>query len=316
MSIDLRISHAFSSLPKIVAIAVSTLIFQSFILPSLQPVVGQVSEDTLTVELSPSGEASIVEEITPSTTVSRISVIPVSPKISNFLAVDESDIILRSVLINGTIQIDSLGAAYVRLTYDAEILNRTGDIWNVQYRSMVDSKIIIPSGSELLFVNNIPLDIVEDTITMPAGEVAISYRTRGVTADTFTVSWNGTDYQVGILGASGVRSLNFEQASKSITLGLNSRAPLLVIIPKILLEGPYEVRGSAGAQDVQFKEYYQNASHTWVRVEPSSNTNSIRIIGTTVIPEFQFSSMAMAGLIFSVLLTLFYASRKWTILNK
>jgi hypothetical protein len=181
---------------------------------------------------------------------------------------------------------------------------------------MVDSRIIMPSGSELLFVNNIPLDIVEDTITMPAGEVAISYRTRGVTADTFTVSWNGTDYHVGILSASSVRSLNFEQASKSIILGLNSREPLLVIIPKVLLEGPYEVRGSAGAQDVQFKEYYQNASHTWVRVEPSSNTNSIRIIGTTVIPEFQFSSLAVAGLTISLLLTLFYASRKRTILNK
>jgi hypothetical protein len=292
------------------------LIWQSIYPLLLQSAFGQFTEDTLTVDLSATGEARITEELTPSTTAARVTVSSISPKVSNILAVDESNIILKSVLTNDEIRIDTLGAAHVTLTYNAEILNRTSDIWNVQYTSAINSKVVLPPGSELLFVNNIPNDIVENTIIMPAGEVSLSYKTRGVTADTFIVTWNGTDYRVGILSVSKIRSLNFEQRSKSVVLGLDSRETILVIMPKALLGGPYDVRAGNGDQIVQFNEYYQNASHAWIRLEPS-NTNSIRIIGTTVIPEFQFPPLAVGGITVSLVILLFYVfSKKWTSFNK
>ena len=293
------------------------LIWQSISPPLLQSAFGQFTENTLTIELSATGEARIIEELTTSTTVARITLATISPRVSNILAVDESNIILKSVLTNDEILIDTLGAARVTLTYNAEILNRTSDIWNVQYTSTINSKVVLPSGSELLFVNNIPNDIIENTIVMPAGEVSLSYKTRGVTADTFVVTWNGTNYQIGILSASKIHSLNFEPASKSVVLELDTREPILVIMPKTLLGGPYDVRAGNGDQIVQFNEYYRNASHSWIRVEPSSNTNSIRIIGTTVIPEFQFPALAVGAITVSILLLLSYTfSKKWTSFNK
>lgn len=303
------VSLLSNKLPLIFAISAILIILQSL---WIHPVFGQFSEDTLTIHLSASGEARIVEGLTPSTTASRITLSPISPNVTNLLAVDESNIILRSVLTNNTIRIDTLGAARVTLTYNAEILNRTRDIWNLQYTSSINSKVLLPSGSELLFVNNIPVDIVENAIVMPPGKVSLSYKTRSVTSDAFRVSWDGTYYYVGILSITKIRSLDFEQASKSIVLGLDSREPILVIIPKTLLGGPYDVRAGGGQQVVQFKEYYQNATHSWVRIEPASNTNSIRIIGTAVIPEFEFSTLAVSGITIGLVLLLYSFGKKWT----
>lgn len=303
------------SLPHRIALSLAMAILlasQSLWLPFVvQPAFGQFTEDALTVELSPTGEARITEEITPNTTVPRISVAPISANISNLLAVDESNIILRSVLTNNEIRIDTLGAAHVTLTYDAKVVNRTLDIWDVSYTSVINSKIILPLGSELLFVNSIPVDIIENTVVMPPGEVSLSYKTRSATTDAFTISWEGKAYDVGILSAAEIRKVNFDQPSKSIVLGLDSQEPILVMIPRTLLGGPYDVRAGDG-QPVQFKEYYQNASHSWIRVEPA-NADSIRITGTTVIPEFQFSSVLMIGITISLVILLsFTVGKKWS----
>jgi len=298
---------------RTLAISATLLILQSLCLPLVHPVFAQFTEDTLTVELSATGDATITEEITPNTTIPRITLSPISPNVSNLLAVDESNIILKSNFTNNEIRIDTLGAAHVTLTYNADILNSTLDIWSVHYTSEINSKVVLPSGSELLFVNSIPLDIVENTVLMPAGDISLSYKTRGIMTDTFVVSWEGTEYHIGALSASRIRSLSFDQASKSIVLGLDSREPILVIIPKTLLGGPYDVRSGNGQEVVQFKEYYQNVSHSWMRIEPSSNTNSIRITGTTVIPEFPISALPIGGITTGLLLLFLYAfSKGWT----
>jgi hypothetical protein len=281
----------------------------------VHPVFGQFTEDALTVELSATGEARITEEITPNTTVPRIALAPISANVSNLLAVDESNIILRSVLTNNEIRIDTIGAAHVTLTYNAEIVNRTLDIWNVEYTSVINSRIILPPGSELLFVNSIPVDIVENAVVMPPGEINLSYKTRSATTGAFSVSWNGTAYNVGILSVAEIPNVSFDQPSKSIVLGLDSQEPILVMIPRNLLGGPYDVRAGNG-QPVEFKEYYQNASHSWIRVEPA-NADSIRITGTTVIPEFQFSSLLVTGITISLVILLSYTiGRKWTSFHK
>jgi hypothetical protein len=293
----LRLSQIVSDrFARALALSLLLLILQSLLSPLFHSVYAQFSEDSLTVKLSATGEATVTDEITTSTIVPRITLSPISPNISNLLAVDESDIILKSNLTNNEIIIDTLGAAHVTLTYNADILNSTQDIWSVHYTSTTNSTVVLPSGSELLFVNNIPIDIVENTVVMPPGDTSLSYKTRGIMTGTFSVAWEGIQYQIGTLSASQIRSVSFDQASKSIVLGLDSQDPILVIIPKTLLGGPYEVHSNNEQQAVQFKEYYQNVSHSWVRIEPPSNSNSIRITGTTVIPEFPITALQIAGI--------------------
>lgn len=266
----------------------------------------QFTEDSLTVEISSSGQAKVIETITPSTTVSRITVSAIANNISSILAVDESDLVLSSSYSGDAITIDTLGSAHVTLTYNAKIVDKvTSDIWEVTFNSTnLQSTIVLPSLSEVIYVNDIPIDIVDNIITMPPGETSVRYKIKSVAAKDFIVSWDEKDYFVQIITASEVQSFNFEQDSKSIALNLDTSTPMLAIIPTTLLGGPYAVSGSDG-QPIDFRQYHQNFTHSWIRVEPS-DTNTVTITGTTVVPELLPLWVAM-----SLAIALLAKHKKW-----
>jgi hypothetical protein len=240
----------------------------------------------LTIEISGDGLARVTEEITPSRTVSRINVNAIASNISNILAVDENNIVLSFSHAGSSISIDTLGAANVTLTYSASIVSKAAsDIWEVNYDSGdIESTIVLPSMSDIIHVNDIPIDIVDNLVTMPPGPTVLRYTIKSVDTKDFVVAWDGRDYIVHVVTASVVQEFSFEQASKSLTLKLDTSTPMLAIIPVALLGGPYSVTG-AGSDPVDFKQYYQNSTHSWIRVEPN-DSNSVRIAGTTVVPEF------------------------------
>lgn len=272
----------------------------------LQSSFAEFAKDSLTIEISKSGQAQVTEEITPRTTVSRISVTAIAQNISNILAVDENNVILGASHSDGIITIDTLGSSRVTLTYIAQIVTKlSSDMWELSYASSdIESAIILPSGSDIIYVNNIPVDINENIVTMPsAEEITMRYKIKNVAASNFVASWEGTDYVVQIVTISRVYNFNFEQSSKAVVLTLDAGAPVLVIVPKSLLGGPYTVQGSDGSP-ISFRHYYQNLTHSWVRIEPS-NSETVRIIGTTVVPEFDFLvfplAMASSMILFLIL---------------
>ena len=257
----------------------------------LQSSFAQFTGDTLTIEISRSGQAQVTAEITARTTVSRINVQAIASNVSNILAVDENNIVLStSYDASGpTMTIDTLGSSHVTLTYTAQIVTKvSSDMWEVFYGSSeIQSTIILPSGSEIIYVNNIPIDIIENMVTMPSEEeITMRYKIKDVAPGNFVASWEDTDYVVQIVTISRIFDFNFEQSSKAITLTLDAGAPVLVIIPKTLLGGPYTVQGS-DSSPITFRHYYQNSTHSWLRIEPS-DTDTIKIVGTTVVPEFIF----------------------------
>ncbi len=269
----------------------------------IQQSLAQVSGDSLTIEISKDGQARVTEEISPSTTVSRITVSAIAGDISNILAVDENKVVLSFSHSNGIITIDTLGSANVTLTYDANIVSRaTSDIWEINYDSTgIPSTIVLPSMSDIIYVNDIPVDIVDNIVTMPPGETSVRYKVKSVDTKNFEVTWDGKDYLVNIVTASSVQEFSFEQGSKSIALTLDTSTPMLAIIPRSLLGGPYAVTGPAGNL-LDFREYHGNATHSWIRVEPNDG-NAVKIVGTTVVPEFPFLPLA-AGMAVTIVLLL------------
>jgi hypothetical protein len=268
----------------------------------LQPSFAQFTEDSLTVEISKDGHARVIGEITPSTTVSRITVGAIASDISDILAVDENDVLLGFSYSGDAITIDTLGSAHVTLTYTAKIVTKaTSDIWELAYNSTsMQSTIILPSMSDIIYVNDIPIDIVDNIVTMPAGETEVRYKIKSVGTKDFLVAWDEKDYFVQIVTASDVQSFSFDQESKSVALILDTTTPTLVIIPKSLLGGPYAVTTSAG-DPVDFRQYYQNSTHSWIRVEPNDG-GAIKIVGTTVVPEFLPLAAGMAVAVAMLLL--------------
>ncbi len=149
--------------------------------------------------------------------------------------------------------------------------------------------MILPPLSNILSVNNIPIDIIDNAIVMPPGEISISYTIRTITAKNFMVTVDDTNYSVEIMTGSQVS--NFKPSSDSIMLTVDDDAPILVIVPKSLLAGPYEVQ--LNGNPIDFKQYYQTSTHSWIRIEPTED-GSIMIIDTSKISA-QVSQQPQGG---------------------
>jgi hypothetical protein len=280
--------------------------------PLIQSVYSEYKELNLKVIVL-QNKARVVEEINPRIIVSTINIQAISSNISNILATDEKNTVLTTSQNGNIIRIDTLGALHVILTYNANILTKTSGIWNINYNSTdINSIVVFPPVSDIISVNNIPIDIKDGAITMPVGQVSISYVIRSVSSNNFAASWNDATFPIQIITASKVEKFGFDHNSKSIMLTLDNQAPMLVILPKSLVGGPYVV--DLNGSPTQFKEYYQNATDTWIRVDPTSS-GIIKITGTTVaVPEF-FSVPLLIFVISMAIATLIFLNKKYITLK-
>ena len=239
----------------------------------------QSLENDLTITISTDGVARVTEDLDPKITTSSIQIQLISDKISNMVATDEKNIFLNTAQNGDLVRIDSLGASQVTLTYNADIVSSTSGIWRVTYNSNIQSTVILPPLSNIVSVNNIPIDIIDDSVVMPPGQISLSYTIRTVTENNFVVSSDNLNYFVQVMTASKVG--DFKQDSKSIMLTIDDNAPVLVLLPKAVISGPYEVQ--LNGNPIEFKQYYQNGTHSWIRIEPFES-GSIKITGITTLP--------------------------------
>ena len=239
----------------------------------------QSLENDLTITISTDGVARVTENLDPKITTSSIEIQLISDKISNMVATDEKNIFLNTAQNGDLLRIDSLGASQVTLTYNADIVSSTSGIWRVTYNSSIQSTVILPPLSNIVSVNNIPIDIIDDSVVMPPGQISLSYTIRTVTENNFVVSSDNLNYFVQVMTASKVG--DFKQDSKSIMLTIDDNAPVLVLLPKAVISGPYEVQ--LNGNPIEFKQYYQNGTHSWIRIEPFES-GSIKITGIVTLP--------------------------------
>lgn len=274
--------------------------------PAILSLVTEYKEVSFTLNISRSGTAKAVEEINPRTIVSTITIQTISPTVSNVLATDEKNTVLSSSLNGNLIRIDTLGASHVTLTYDVSIVKESDKVWDLNYNSTnIDSKVILPPNADIIAVNNVPIDINGTAITMPAGQVSISYVVRSISTNNFIVTENGTNHTVQIVTTSKLGNFNFDYNSKSISFKMDNKSPTLVIIPRDLLEGTYQIH--LNEKLTTFKEYYQNSTHSWIRIDPQTS-GKITITGKiAVVPEFGSISLLilLASIIFSISLLLY-----------
>ncbi len=245
---------------------------------------GEYKEMSIKIVVLPS-KARVIEEINPRTIVSTINIQAISPKISHILATDEKNTVLVTSQNQNVIRIDTLGASHVILTYDADIVNNNSGVTTIDYNSTnLESSVVLPPGSDIVSVNNIPNDIKNGTITMPIGHMLISYVVRTVNQNNFMATTNGTKYPVDVITASKIEKFGFDVSSKSLSMNIDNQAPVLVIVPKSLLAGPYAVQ--LNGKIIQSKEYYENSTHAWIRIDPLESGVMKISSSSATIPEF------------------------------
>lgn len=93
---------------------------------------------------------------------------------------DEEGLPLESTSIEDFIQVNSLGANSLDISYlTPDLTGKNGAIWSIDVETPVSTGIILPLESTIINLNEIPLEIetIDDQtyLTMPSGKITVSY---------------------------------------------------------------------------------------------------------------------------------------------
>ena len=113
------------------------------------------------------------------------------------------------------------------------------------------------------------------------------------------VQWKEDKFNVEIITDSKIDEFNFDQESKSISFQINEKNKFVTInMEEKLLGGPYVIL--LNDEQIKYSKHSIKENHISLSMKPESS-GEIRIIGTTVIPEFSMFIPLIMG--FVIILT-------------
>jgi len=228
------------------------------------PVSVDSQQPILVIELSSDGEATVTQLLSAKSIVSSISVPLISDRTSKILATDERGILLKTTQSGDSLNVATLGASAVTLTYKADITSFDSQAWNVSYEADTETVVVLPQLATIVSVSSIPLDIEDNAVIMPPGPVSITYVINEVSSKTFFVLEGGQNYPVEITSASNID--DFFKQSNEIRFRISGSSTILVVVPSIVLPNPIDASLNGG--EVTFNPYYHNGTHNWIRIDP------------------------------------------------
>jgi len=224
----------------------------------------QLGEEHVTITVTSEGKVKIFQTLFPKTFVSTIDVHIISEKISNLLAIDEKNILLGTTQNEDLLKIATLGASAVDLKYNAGILTYESGVFRLKYNSELESQVNLPPLSKLVSLNTIPVEITEKEYVLPPGDISLSYTIRPVTSKEFFVTVGDLEQKVEAITAAKIEE--FSANEDRIQFIIKDKATILTIIPKEVLVNPNDAL--LNGEKVEFSQFHQNATHSWIRVEP------------------------------------------------
>ena len=162
------------------------------------------------------------------------------------------------------IKIATLGASQVDLKYNADVVGFESGIFKLKYSSEAQSKVRLPPLSKLVSINTIPMEINERDYLLPPGDISLSYSIRPVTTQEFFVTIKGVEHKIDTISAAKIEEFSADQ--KEIQFIIKEKAIILATIPKTLFSNP--VDATLNGEEVDFTQFHQNGTHSWVRIDP------------------------------------------------
>ena len=172
----------------------------------------------------------------------------------------------------------------VFVKYDlSDVLSLKNGIWTWEYSNPELANFYFPKGVDIIWVNDRPVFLGDKGIRHHGGDMKLEY-----VADEPMIlkeaEWEGKKFTVGIRTLTDLGEFQFNQPTKSITFDVAGGNPLITaIIPRNLLWEPYDVY--INQNKTLNSEFYNNGTHVWLGFRPDTS-GTIKIVGTTVVPEF------------------------------
>lgn len=138
------------------------------------------SPETLILDVFSDGSVNVEYVVEPETTLARVNVTLPGEPYMDLLIVDPDGIILDWDPVDGGVEIDSIGANEITISYSTQSLtNKTGSIWAVSVSSQINAIITLPRDAVLVGLSPTPSGITivdgKASITMPPGASSVSY---------------------------------------------------------------------------------------------------------------------------------------------
>ena len=274
------------------------LVFISFIpLVSAQLTLGDTADQKVVkITINEQGKVHVFHEIHDSKKAVQINTI--EGTLSNLKVIDikGNDVEYGTTGFGNTTGITIFSSKDdVIIEYDLDnVLFLKDGIWTWNFLYLQTTTFILPKGLDLVYVNDIPVMLQNAKgITCHGCKAIIEYVLDQPT-NTNDVQWEDRKFNVGTRTLTDVSSLNFDQATKSISFNIKEDHQLItLIIPLELLWNPYEVY--LNDQKILKHEFFSNQTHAWLNIRPETS-GTIKIIGTTVVPEFPILSPLFIGI--------------------
>ena len=150
----------------------------------LSPIITVKGQDytpnSLTIDVFPDGSANIDYRIEPDPTLVRVNVTLPGENYADLIALDQDGIILDWDQNNEGIEVDSIGAYELIISYSSsDLTNKTGSTWTVSVDSPISTLYHLPKDAVLVGLSSTPssISIIDNrtVITMPPGLNRITY---------------------------------------------------------------------------------------------------------------------------------------------
>jgi len=157
----------------------------------------------LTLTVYRDGYVKVDYQIAPEDFASQIDVPLIGSHYEDLFITDENGNPLQYTLDKNHAVINVGGAQIVEISYyTPDLTAKEGLVWTLSIESYVPFKVILPNGSTVVDLSDIPLEISEGSITMPSGNQSVSYYlSSGTTIQTGSGSSNSSSiYMLGAIG--------------------------------------------------------------------------------------------------------------------
>lgn len=270
-------------------LVVSTSILFSTLAFAQQLTIGQPPKEDIIVTIDEKGTAHVVHQVEMNRG-NPVQVNMINGNITNFSVTDErGDPAQYSTLSQSPMAVLIFPADrnMTLVNYDLiHPLSFNNGVWSWDYYEPSGAEFTdfhFPIGVDMIWANERPVYLGDKGLRQAGNGMHLAYIINEPTT-TQTVKWQDQTFYVGIRTLANAGPPTFDQSSMSYSFNIDQpNSFVTVIMPQELLWGPYQTK--INTNHTLTNEFHRNGTHAWIGIRPSQS-GTVNIVGTTVIPEF------------------------------
>jgi hypothetical protein len=166
------------------------------------------------------------------------------------------------------------------IKYDlVNVVTNTDGVWKWNYYEPQDTGFTafhFPQGVDMIWANGRPVYLGDKGLGQNGNGFTLEY-VINEPVNIQTVQSAGNNVAVGVRTVSVLGSYAFDQSQQAYSFNINkANVPVVVIMPQVLLSGPYAV--TINGHPVLHQVFHNNATHAWIGFE-SANGGIVQITG-------------------------------------